>query len=479
MSHLSDLSAQLRHQGDSGRTAVRCGDESVSYRELDAHADAWAGWLRERTRPGDRVATLCRSSIEQIALLYGCAHAGRVLMPLSYRLRPPELAALVADATPALLLHDAGYGDLAADAVRRCAHRPVLSPLVQPRGAAAGSGDVDPEAAVLLIHTSGSSGRPRGVPLSHRMCVATGEALDGVAALGPDDVVVQLLPQHHTGGWTVLPLLALARGATLIVEPEFDADRALRRLADATVTMAVPTMYRMMADSACFGATDLSSLRLAVCGGAALPGPLARVWWERGVPLCQGYGLTEAGPNVLCVPPGSVKASAGWTGVPYPGVEVALAGVAAGPGTGELLVRGPAVFGGYWGGPPHHGWLHTGDLAERDERGWYRIVGRLDDGYISGGENVTPAEVERALHTHPAVVDATVVGIPDERWGEVGVAFVVARSTVDEEGLRAWCRERLAGFKVPARVSVVESLPTTGLGKVRRDVLRKMAREAR
>ncbi|GAA3815223.1 class I adenylate-forming enzyme family protein [Streptomyces chiangmaiensis] len=478
MSDLPDLSAQLRRHRNSGRTAVRCGNEAVSYRTLDAHADAWAAWLRERTRPGDRVATLCRSSIEQIALLYGCARAGRVLMPLSYRLRPQELAALIDDATPALLLHDEGHTDLAAGTLRRCVHQPVRLPLVLPRGAAAVSGDVDPGAAVLLIHTSGSSGRPRGVPLNHRMCVATGEALDGVAALVPEDVVVQLLPQYHVGGWTVLPLLALARGATLVVEPEFDADRALRQLAAATLTMAVPTMYRMMADSTAFGAVDLPSLRLAICGGAALPGQLARIWWERGVPLCQGYGLTEAGPNVLCVPPAGVEASAGWTGVPYPGVEVALAGVSAGPGTGELLVRGPGVFAGYWGGPPHQGWLHTGDLAERDARGWYRIVGRLDDGYVSGGENVAPAEVERALRAHPAVVDATVVGVPDERWGEVGVAFVVARSAVDGEGLRAWCRERLAGFKVPARVSVVESLPTTGLGKVRRDVLREMAREA-
>ncbi|WP_214414261.1 class I adenylate-forming enzyme family protein [Sphaerisporangium fuscum] len=477
MSDPTDLSAQLRRHAGSGRTALRCGDDAVGYGELDARADAWAAWLRGRVRPGDRVATLCRSSIEQIALLYGCARAGAVLTPLPYRLRPPELATLVDDATPALLLHEPGCAGLATDTLRHATHQPIRLPLVRPGAAAPEPADVDPEAPVLLIYTSGSSGRPRGVPLSHRMCVATGEALDGVARLEPDDVVLQLLPQYHVGGWTVLPLLALARGATLVVEPEFDADRALRRLAEATVTMAVPTMYRMMADSASFGAADLSSVRLAIAGGAALPGEPARAWWARGVPLCQGYGLTEAGPNVLCVPPSDVHASAGWAGVPYPGVEVALAGAPAGPGTGELLVRGPAVFGGYWGGPPHRGWLHTGDLAERDERGWYRIVGRLDDRYVSGGENVAPAEVERVLRANPAVADATVVGVPDERWGAVGVAFVVARATVDGEALRAWCRERLAGFKVPARVTFVDSLPTTGLGKVRRDMLRDMAKE--
>jgi fatty-acyl-CoA synthase len=479
MSDIPDLPAQLRRHAGSGRTAVRCGDEAVGYRELNARADAWAAWLRDRIRPGDRVATLCRSSIEQIALLYGCARAGAILTPLPYRLRPPELATLVDDATPALLLHESGYAGLAIDTLRGAAHQPIRLPLVQPSGTAPVRGDVDPEAPVLLIYTSGSSGRPRGVPLSHRMCVATDEALDGVARLVPDDVVLQLLPQYHVAGWTVLPLLALARGATLIVEPEFDADRALRRLAGTTVTMAVPTMYQMMADSSSFGAADLSSVRLAIAGGAALPEEQAHAWWARGIPLCQGYGLTEAGPNVLCVPPSDVHTSAGWAGMPYPGVETALAGVRSGPGSGELLVRGPGVFAGYWGGPPHRGWLHTGDLAERDERNCYRIIGRLDDRYVSGGENVAPAEVERVLRTHPAVADATVVGVPDERWGAVGVAFVVTRSTVDGEALRAWCRERLAGFKVPVRVTIVDSLPTTGLGKVRREVLRDMVKESR
>jgi fatty-acyl-CoA synthase len=175
------------------------------------------------------------------------------------------------------------------------------------------------------------------------------------------------------------------------------------------------------------------------------------------------------------VPPDEVHSSAGFAGVPYPGVEVALAGVPAGPGRGELLVRGAGTFAGYWRGPRHRGWLHTGDLAERDERGWYRIVGRLDDRYVSGGENVHPAEVERALLAHPAVTDAAVVGVPDRQWGAVGVAFVVARSALEPESVRDWCRHRVAGFKVPARVLVVPELPRTGIGKVCRDLLRDRA----
>jgi fatty-acyl-CoA synthase len=455
-------------------------------RELDRRSDGWAAWLRGGIGAGERVATVCRTCPEQIALLHGCARAGTILTPLSHRLGPAELAHQLDDAAPAVLLHDAEFADLAFAAARLAGHPPRLAALDQsavPSDSRGLDEPGDPEAVVLLVFTSGSSGRPRGVPLSHRNCLATGDALDGVARLGPADVVLQVLPQHHAGGWTVLPLLALARGATLVVEGAFDPDRVLGLIERhrVTVTMGVPAMYRMMADRPAFATTELGSLRLAIAGGAALPAALLRRWLDRGVPLCQGYGLTEAGPNVLCVPPSEVDGSAGWAGPPYPGVEVVLddGGHVDGPGRGELLVRGPGVFRGYWGradGPGLGGWLRSGDLAERDGRGWYRILDRLDDLYVSGGENVAPAEVEAVLVTHPAVAEAAVVGAPDAVWGQVGVAFVVPveGSTVDGDEVRAHCRERLAGFKVPARVVAVERLPVAGLGKVRRDALRAM-----
>ncbi|MGA8118142.1 MAG: AMP-binding protein, partial [Actinocatenispora sp.] len=334
------------------------------------------------------------------------------------------------------------------------------------------------ERPVLLVYTSGSSGAVRGVPLRQRHITATDEALDGVVRLRPGDVVLQLLPQYHVAGWTVLPLLALSRGVTVVLVPEFEPDEVLEAVGrhGATVTMAVPAMYGMLARSPRFAEVDLTSLRLAICGGAPLPPALLRTWLDRGVPLCQGYGLTEAGPNVLCVPPSDVARSAGSVGVPYPGVEVMLDGAEV----GELLVRGPGVFDGYWSGdtgPLDHGWLRTGDLARRDERGWYRIVDRIDEMYTSGGEKVAPAEVEAALREHPAVAEAAVVGVPDDTWGSTGIAFVVSAngSDVDSDALREYCRGRLAGFKVPSRVVTVPRLPRAGIGKVRRDALRAMA----
>jgi fatty-acyl-CoA synthase len=250
--------------------------------------------------------------------------------------------------------------------------------------------------------------------------------------------------------------------------------------------MGVPANYQFMAGERRFGDADLSSLRRAIVGGAPMPEPLLRAWRDRGVEIVQGYGLTEASPNVLCVPPEDAMRRLGWAGKPYPHVEVALADPESGApidgrGSGELLVRGPGVFAGYWRDPEatraalREGWLHTGDIAERDDEGFYRIRDRIKDMYVSGGENVYPAEVEAALHEHPAVADAAVIGVPDERWGEAGVAIVVARpgARVDEQDLIAHCRARLAAFKAPRVVRFAEELPRSASGKLLKRELRE------
>ena len=243
-----------------------------------------------------------------------------------------------------------------------------------------------------------------------------------------------------------------------------------------------------MAQDPHFDRADLSSLRLAVVGGAPMPEALLETWRDRGVEIVQGYGLTEAAPNVLCLPPEDATRKAGFAGKPYPHVEVALrdpdTGVlAGGAGTGELVVRGPNVFAGYWRNQEAttaafaDGWLLTGDVAERDGEGYYRIVDRIKDMVISGGENVYPAEIEAVLHTHPAVAEAAVVGIPDERWGEACLAFValVPERTATEDELLEHCRTRLARFKIPRAVRFVEVLPRSAMNKVSKDDLRALA----
>ena len=241
-----------------------------------------------------------------------------------------------------------------------------------------------------------------------------------------------------------------------------------------TTLMGVPAIYLFLSHEPAFDDVDLSSLRLAVVGGAPMPEELIRVWQARGIEIVQGYGLTEAAPNVLCLPPEDAMRKMGSAGKPYPYVEVRLGDES------ELQVRGPNVFPGYWRNPEataavlRDGWLHTGDVAEVDDEGCYRIRGRLKDMYISGGENVYPAEVESVLHDHPSVADAAVVGVTDERWGEVGVAFVVAGEPVSEDALVAHCRDRLARYKVPKRVVFVEALPMSAMNKVLKDELRAL-----
>jgi fatty-acyl-CoA synthase len=261
-----------------------------------------------------------------------------------------------------------------------------------------------------------------------------------------------------------------------VLERAFDADRCLELIERkrVTTTMGVPANYLFMSQSPRFAGADLSSLRRAVVGGAPMPLALLETWRERGVDIVQGYGLTEAAPNVLCLPAEDAVRKAGYAGKPYPQVEVKLSD------EGELLVRGPNVFVGYWRNPEASadavvdGWLRTGDVAERDDEGFYRISGRLKDMYISGGENVYPAEVEDVLLSLDGVADAAVVGVPHERWGEVGAAFVVQEpgATLTEEAIIAACRERLARFKVPASVLFIEALPRSGMNKVLKDELR-------
>jgi fatty-acyl-CoA synthase len=259
----------------------------------------------------------------------------------------------------------------------------------------------------------------------------------------------------------------------VVIEPGFDAARTLDLIERERVTtmMGVPANYLFMSHEPRFASADLSTLRLAVVGGAPMPEALLEVWAARGVAIVQGYGLTEAAPNVLCLAPEDARRKAGYAGKPYPYVSCDLSE------QGELLVRGPNVFAGYWrtvdapAGACDDGWLLTGDVAERDDEGNYRIRGRLKDMVVSGGENIYPAEVEAALHEHAAVADAAVVGVPDERWGEVCVAFVVLDEPVSAEELRRHCVDRLARFKVPKSFHVVDELPRNSMGKIQKSEL--------
>lgn len=486
------------------RVAIDDRGVTLRYRDLEDRAASLAGALAAAGyAPGDRIATLGGNSSDQVVLFFACAKAGLVLAPLSWRLAPAELADQLATADPALLLVEPEFAALAGAA--------LAAMLAPPATAAPGPGGVEAsvpgparhsgalahprpvpdDAPLLMLFTSGTEGPAKAAVLTHANCFWTNLSLSRTLDMGSRDVVLAVMPQYHVGGWNIQPLLAWWTGATVVLERTFDAGRVLQLLEDRAVTtmMGVPSHYQMLAEHPRFADADLSALRLAVVGGAPMPPALLRDWHRRGVRLVQGYGLTEAGPNVLCLPAEDATRMVGFAGRPYPHVEVRVADPATGrilrgAGTGELLVAGPGVFAGYFRDPKATcaalagGWLRTGDVVERDADGYLRVVGRLRDIFISGGENVAPAEIESVLQGHPGVAEAAVVGVPDGRWGEVGEAYVVRRPgvAVDAQELAEHCSGRLAAFKRPARFHFVAELPHSGLDKISRARLRADAR---
>jgi fatty-acyl-CoA synthase len=473
------------------RVAIRFLGQDLTYGELDSRATRLAAGLAARgLRRGDRLATLTTTSPDHVATFFACARLGVALQPISWRLASAEVAYQLEDAEPSLLLASDDYAELARKAGTKVEIARIGDPTLEADGEVEDvARDDDP---LLLVYTSGTTGKPKGALLSHANCFWTNLSFDRTTSLRDGDVVLQVLPQFHVGGWNVQPLLAWWKGATVVLEPAFDAARALDLIAEHGVTtmMGVPATYLFLAQEPGFAVADLSSLRLAVVGGAPMPEALLETWIARGIEIVQGYGLTEAAPNVLCLPPEEATRKLGFAGKPYPHVDVALrdadsGALVEGTGTGELVVRGPNVFAGYWRNAKAteaafaDGWLLTGDVAERDAEGFYRIAGRIKDMVISGGENVYPAEIEDVLHAHPAVLEAAVVGVPDERWGEACAAFVVLRegSSVGTEELQRLCRDRLARFKVPKTFAFVDALPRSSMGKVLKDELRAGATE--
>ncbi len=465
-----------------GRIALEFEGRRTSYAELEHASSALAAeFLRGGLVHGDRVAVLAGNRPEYVTTFFACALAGLVITPLNWRLATPEVAFQIGHSGARLVLASADrlrQAESALEALSR-AHRPTLRSLeAAPDSTGEVEVDVVDEDPLILCYTSGTSGRPKGAMLTHANCFWTNLSIDHLIDVTTFDVVLQVLPQFHVGGWNVQSLLAWWKGATVVLEPTFDAGRALSLIESRRITtmMGVPATYLFMAEHASFRETDLSSLRTAIVGGAPMPEALIRTWTERGIALVQGYGLSEAAPNVLGLPPEYATTKIGYAGKAYPHVQVALAdehgAFLTGSAIGELVVRGPNVFAGYWRDPDataaalRNGWLHTGDIAERDGEGFYRIRDRLKDMYISGGENVYPAEVESVLMEHTAVVEAAVIGVPDQRWGEVGLAIVVAREPVDSDELIRWCRERLANFKVPRRIAFVDEMPRSGMNKV-------------
>jgi fatty-acyl-CoA synthase len=442
-------------------------------------------WHQGGVRPGDRVAYLGFNQLDQLTLLFALGEIGAALVPLNFRLAPPEWDAVMADCTPGLVLHDAAWAQAAQAVAQRAgiaAH--PLEALVSPKrceqGAAPRNGTA--EAPALLVYTSGTTGRPKGALHTQGQLLANMAIAQQAQTLVPGDVVATVLPLFHVGGLCIQTLPALHAGATVLLHPRFDPAATLQCIAQdrPTLTLQVPATMKALIDHPDWARTDLSCLRAVWAGSSVLPTALVQAFHARGVPVCNVYGATETGPFSIALPPAQAQSHAGSCGWPAPGVQARLH-EPRGEGqdaVGEVLLRAPNVVQRYWPDVPAldaEGWFHTGDLANCAADGSWRIVGRAKDMVISGGENIYPAEIEGLLAEHPAVAECAVVGVPDANWGEVVVAAVVLRAGTEpalaEAQMREFLSGRLARYKQPRRYVFLGELPKTALGKVQKPAL--------
>jgi len=472
-----DLSARLamRHGRRVALTDVARG-ASLTFTELEERAAGAAERLRERgVRRGDRLSVLSGPDMNVVILFFGALKVGATLVPHNLRLAPPELADEVARVRSAMIVRGRGtVPELPATALAGV-RRVTLDELTEVRGPSSKRPEepTDWESPALVLFTGGSTGRPKGAVLSLRAVLSNALTTVEGWKLEGDDSTILVFPMFHTGGWNVLLLPLLISGGRSIILERFEPVEILRRIDQERVTIlgGVPSMFIDLVARPEFARASLASLRFAKSGGGNSPPAVVNAFRERKIPFYQGYGLTEAGPNLLYSTPEDL-ARPGTIGRPNLLADMKLVDEQGHEGDlGELLVSGPILFSGYLDDPAATAaamsgeYVRTGDVLRRDADGFYYFVGRTKLMFKSGGENVYIAEVEEVLESHPAVAEAAVIGIPDPRWGEVGCAFVRCSSAVEEAEIVAFLRGRLAHFKVPRRFVWREEIPRTPAGK--------------
>ncbi|HYG90042.1 MAG TPA: long-chain fatty acid--CoA ligase [Azospirillum sp.] len=479
-------------------------ERTITYAAFARHIARTAAVLRDRlgVRHGDRVAWLGTNSPEALALLFACARLGAIFLPLNWRLVPAEHRYLLNDAAPTVLFVEpefmAGTESILPDIApgQRIAVggprpgwqdweellRTAPAPLTGPQG----GGYADP---VVVCYTSGTTGVPKGAVLTQNVLFWNAVNSTHMHDLTSADRVLTTLPIFHVGGLNIQTLPALHAGATVVLHRKFDPAAVFEAVERhrATLTVLVPTQIKLMMEHKHWEGADLSSLRCITTGSTLVPEALIRQVHARGVPLIQVYGSTETAPIAAYQRIADAERRLGSTGRPAIHCAIRLVdpmGRDVAPGaTGEILVRGPNVAQGYWNDEEgtqrsfHDGWFHTGDIGHFDEDGWLWVDGRRKDVIISGGENIYPAVLEGILAESPDVLEAAVVGRPDQHWGEMVVAVVVPRDPhrLTREAVLALFQDRVARYKHPREVVFVDRLPRNAMGKLKKDEVRRMA----
>ena len=475
---------------------------SLSYADLDLRAEALACHLQQLgIGRGARVALLAHNGAEFFDLQFACGRTGGIAVLLNWRLTVAELAYILDDSAPLLLVHDVDFTGAALALQQRCqipqllcidkqaAGNPYEAALAARAGQVAQREVLTHDDVVTILYTSGTTGHPKGAMITHGMNFWNCSNLGTPAGVGMQTVHLSVLPLFHTGGLNCYSNPVLHAGGTVVIMRSFDPGHALRVIGDPAERIShffgVPAPYQFMLQHAEFAGTDLSRLHCAGVGGAPCALPILQGWAARGVNLMQGFGMTETSPACIFLDPADALRKLGSTGKPLMHTEARIvndAGSDCGPDEiGELWVAGPNITPGYWNRPDATAgafvgrWLKTGDAARQDSEGFYYIVDRWKDMYISGGENVYPAEVENVLYQLPQVAEAAVIGVASDKWGEVGLAVLVLKpgQLLDKATVLAHCAGGLARFKLPHDIAFVPELPRNATGKVLKRELRR------
>ena len=481
----------------------------LTYKQWNQRVNRLANWLSDTAKVGfrDRVAILARDGIEHLDSFYACGKLGAIHTALNWRLHWRELIALIEDTQPKVLIYSDDFIDSVREiekAIHATGYRIPCYLHIEGQGIANSlhfestlqsapdtpviNDRVTKEDIACLLFTGGTTGLPKGAQISHRQ-VAWNVLNTVIHDLAHDDTYLCVFPLFHAGGLFAYVSSQIVFGNTTILTRIFDPEQVLNLIEREHVTIfaGVPTMYQGLTQAPNWDSADMSSLRFCTSGGAPLPVPLVEQYTrEKGIRFKQGFGMTEFGPGLFALPPEDAIRKAGSIGRPNYFVDVRIVdehNKPLGPNQpGELILRGPSGFSGYWNNPEassaaldDDGWFHTGDIVEYDDEWYFYVRDRKKDMFISGGENVYPVEIENVLYKHSAVHMCAVVGLPDEKWGEVGLACVVLKPGADvtEDILMEHMRAHLARYKVPKRVTLMDALPLSSMGKILKRELRE------
>jgi len=476
------------------RLFLREHDRNIDWTYLDFNnrTNALAHHLIDKynIKKGDRIAVYSKNNSEYVLLFLACIKIGAILVPLNFRLTSRELNIPITDADPILFIYESEYQDEITEIkslsknINKITIESITHFLTEDIEISIKiiENNILEDDVVMILYTSGTTGLPKGAIINHRMLfwnsINTGLRLD----LNSMDHTQSYAPFFHTGGWNVLFTPFLHHGASHTILSKFDADLILQLMEKEKTTLlfGVPTMLQMMSDSPYFDKIDLTSVRYAVVGGAPMPIPLINIWHEKGISIRQGYGLTEVGPNCFSLHQDDAIRKKGSIGFPNFYIETKIANDKSNEcqpnEVGELWLKSPVVTPGYWNKPKEYsesmtdGWFHTGDMVKQDADGYVFVMDRKKNMFISGGENVYPAEVEAYIVSNNDIKEVSVIGVSDEKWGEVGHAFIVknANSTITEAEIISYCKGNLAKYKIPKYVSFLSELPRNEAGKINR-----------